>query len=57
MEEQSNEAVPVAFLPVSVKEATPSNLTVLVNDKLRIEISAGFDPNTLKQVVQTLQAS
>ena len=47
----------VSFLPVSVMAAPASNLALLIDDRLRIEIPAGFDPVTLKQVIQALQAA
>ncbi len=47
----------VTFLPVNLTESKAASLSLLFSDDLRIEISAGFDPVTLKQVVQTLQAS
>ena len=47
----------VSFLPVNVTVAPASNLALLIDDHLRIEIPAGFDPVTLKQVVQALQAA
>ena len=56
-EENSEESSAVTFLPVSVKIAHASRLTLLVNDHLRIGIPSGFDPSTLKQVIQVLQAS
>ena len=56
-EEASDNLAPVAFLPVRVKETKPSNLTVVINDKLRIEIPAGFDPNSLRQIIEVLRAS
>jgi len=56
-EEKQTDPAPIAFLPVSVKEATPSNLTVVVNNDLRIEIPVGFDPNALRQLIQLLRAS
>ena len=55
--EAAHNARPVALLPVRVKERNSANLTVVVNDELRIEIPAGFDPNTLKQVIEVVQAS
>ena len=56
-EQSSNNPTPVALLPVSVKETNPANLTVVVNDTLRIEIPAGFDPNALRQIIEVLRAS
>ncbi len=55
-EEASHNSAPVALLPVSVKETKPANLTVVVDDKLRIEIPAGFDPNALRRVIEVLRA-
>ncbi|MCU7817147.1 MAG: IS66 family insertion sequence element accessory protein TnpB [Candidatus Thiodiazotropha sp. (ex Rostrolucina anterorostrata)] len=51
-EEKTKDSSPVTFLPVSVMDPSASSLTLRVNDNLRLEISAGFDPNTLKQVIQ-----
>ena len=47
----------VSFLPVNVTAAPTSNLALMIDGHLRIEIAAGFDPVTLKQVVQALQAA
>ena len=47
----------VTFLPVNVVEPGAADLTVVINDTLRIEIPAGFDLATLRQVVQALQAA
>ena len=47
----------VSFLPVNVTAAPASKLALLIDDHLRIEIPAGFDPVTLNQVVQALRAS
>jgi hypothetical protein len=55
--EPSKEAEPVTFLPVSVMEPSSSSLTLRVNDNLQIEIPPGFDPLTLKQVIQVLQGA
>ena len=56
-EEKQTDPASIAFLPVSVKETSPSNLTVVVNNDLRIEIPAGFDPNALRQLIQVLRTS
>ena len=56
-EEKSNESSSMTFLPVNVVESKASCLTVMINEDLRLEIPADFDPNTLKQVIQVLQAS
>ena len=56
-EGKSNDTAAVAFLPVSVKQARPSNLAVVVNDNLRVEVPAGFDPNALRQLIEVLRAS
>ena len=45
------------FLPVNVVEPGAADLTVVINDSLRIEIPVGFDLATLRQVVQALQAA
>lgn len=47
----------VRFVPVNVTVAKVSSLALLIDGHLRIEIPAGFDPVTLQQVVQVLQAS
>ena len=47
----------VNFLPVNVTVDKAPSLALLIDDHLRIEIPAGFDPVTLKQVVQALQAA
>ncbi len=56
-EEKRQESEPVTFLPVSVKDIPPSNLTILIDGNLRIEIPVGFDPHLLKQVLQVCQTS
>ncbi len=48
---------PVSFLPVRVREPAPSKLTILVQDGLRIEVPARFDPHLLRQVIEVLRAS
>jgi hypothetical protein len=47
----------VSFLPVNVTAAPASSLALVIDDYLRIEIPAGFDPVTLKQVVHALQVT
>jgi hypothetical protein len=47
----------VRFLPVKVHETIPSNLVVLIQDDLRIEVRAGFNPHLLQQIIQVLRAS
>ena len=47
----------VSFLSVNVTVDKASSLALLIDDQLRIEIPAGFDPVTLKQVVQALLAA
>jgi hypothetical protein len=47
----------VSFLPVNVTVDKASSLVLLIDDQLRIEIPVGFDPMTLKQVIQALQAA
>ncbi|MEN8129952.1 MAG: hypothetical protein ABFS45_07110 [Pseudomonadota bacterium] len=56
-QEKSTDPTPVALLPVSVKQTSPSKLSVVVNDDLRIEIPADFDPNVLRQLIQVLRGS
>ncbi len=48
---------PVHFLPVEVQRDKSSNLTVLIQDDLRIEVPTGFNPHLLQQVIQVLRAS
>lgn len=55
--EKAETPSPVRFMPVKVTIAKASSLALLIDDNLRIEIPAGFDPVTLQQVVQALQAS
>ena len=45
------------FLPVNITAAKAPSLALLFGDDLRIEIPAGFDPATLKQLVQVLRAA
>jgi len=47
----------MAFLPVHITVPTAASLALLLDNELRIEIPVGFDPATLKQVVQTLRES
>lgn len=47
----------VGFVPVRVRESTPSNLTILIQDGLRIEVPEGFNPHLLRQVIEVLRAS
>ena len=47
----------VSLLPVKVRVAPASSLALVIDDHLRIEIPAGFDPVILQQVVQALQAA
>ena len=47
----------VTFLPVNVVEPGAVDLTVVINDLLRIEIPVGFDLATLRQVIQALQSA
>lgn len=56
MEENQRGTEPINFLPVSVRDKPPLNLTVRVNNGLRIEIPAEFDPKALEQVIQLLRA-
>ena len=55
--EKTGASSAVSFLPVNVTAAPTSNLALMIDGHLRIEIAAGFDPVTLKQVVQALQAA
>ena len=56
-EEKPEASSAVSFLPVNVTAAPTSNLALVIDDYLRVEIPAGFDPVILKQVVQSLQAA
>ena len=56
-EEAAEKPAPMALLPVRVKAAQPANLTVVLDDDLRIEIPAGFDPQALRQLVRVLRVS
>jgi len=47
----------VRFLPVKVHQTTPPNLTILIQDDLRIEVPNGFNPHLLQQVIRVLRAS
>ena len=55
--EKTGASSAVSFLPVNVTAAPTSNLALMIDGHLRIEIAAGFDPVTLKQVDQALQAA
>ncbi len=56
-EEQVKETPPVTFLPVNVMGPRASCLTLWINNHLRIEVSQDFDPVTLRQLLQVLQAA
>ena len=56
-EEKPKASSPISFVPVNVTEPSASRLTLLINDKLRLEVPVNFDPVTLRQVVQALQTS
>ncbi len=51
----ANEAI--RFLPVNVQRERLANLTIRIQEDLRIEVPAGFDPHVLQQVIQVLRAS
>ena len=51
----SNEAV--RFVPVKLHEPTCANLTLCIDNDLRVEIGPGFNPQLLQQVIQVLRAS
>jgi hypothetical protein len=46
----------VTFLPVSLKRERRAALTLRINDRHSIEITAGFDPELLARVVRTLES-
>jgi len=50
-------AEPVRFLSVRVNDTASSNLTVLIQNDLRIEVPSGFNPHLLQQIIQVLRAS
>lgn len=54
-EQAFQETKPVTFLPVSVSACQATQLNIVLDNNLRIEISSGFDPNMLKEVLQVLQ--
>lgn len=56
-EEKPKISSTVTFVPVNVTKPNASMLSLQINDTLRLEIPAGFDPATLRQVVQALQIS
>ena len=56
-QEESTDTAAVTFLPVSVKQTSPSKLSVVINEDLRIEIPADFNPNALRQLIQVLRES
>jgi len=47
----------MTFLPVNLSPPTAASLALMLGDELRIEIPVGFDPATLKLIVQTLRMS
>ena len=55
-ESKPAESSAVTFLPVKLTTSMAPSLALLV-DELRIEIPVGFDPVTLKLVVQVIQAA
>lgn len=55
IQEKPKGSAAVSFLPVGVVGSSESGLTVLLNNRLRIEVSTGFDASTLKQVIEVLQ--
>ena len=56
-EEVEKISAPVTFLPINLKETPRAALTIRIDERLCIEVPTGFDPNTLQQVIQVLQAS
>ena len=46
----------VRFVPVKVHQERPTNVTILLEEDLRIEVPGGFDPHLLQQVIQVLRA-
>jgi len=56
-ERQPKASPSMAFLPVNIIEPKTSRLVLMVNDNLRVEIPSHFDEDTLKRLVQALQAS
>jgi len=51
-------ATPATFLPINIVQSTSApSLALCLGEDLCIEIPVGFDPVTLKQVVQALQSA
>ena len=48
---------PVRFLSVRVNDTASSNLTVLIQNDLRIEVPSGFNPHLLQQIIRVLRTS
>ena len=48
---------PVRFLAVKVQAEKPANLTILIQDDLRVEVPSGFNPQVLQQVIQVLRTA
>jgi len=56
--EGKQKAMPATFLPINIVPSTSApSLALCLGEDLRIEISVGFDPALLKQVVHTLRAA
>jgi hypothetical protein len=51
---EGNDATGVTFLPVSLQSSKTPSLTIRLNEDVRIDVAPGFDPVTLRQVIQAL---
>ena len=47
----------VRFAPVRVRESARSTLTILIQEDLRIDVAAGFNPHLLRQIIEVLRTS
>ena len=45
------------FVPVRVRETPSSNLTILIQEDLRIDVASGFNPHLLRQIIEVLRTS
>lgn len=51
-------ATPATFIPVSIVPSTSTpSLALCLGEDLRLEIPVGFDPVTLKRVIQVFQSA
>ncbi len=50
-----NDAPPVNFFPVRLKQASPNSLTLKINGRHSIEIDTNFDGDLLTRVIQAIE--